>query len=141
MITSCAGLLHPETAVRREDLRRYARVPISLTEPAYRRPFVRDARRLLREMPADAAVVLLGSIATDKYCGILLEVFGERLLFPSAFVGRGDMSRGGLLLRAARDGNELEYVPVANAVRHGPRPEKLDPTTRVRVRVRQPDPE
>jgi len=81
VITSCAGLLHPETAVRSEDLRRYARVPISLTEPAYRRPFVRDARRLLREMPADAAVVLLGSIATDKYCGVLLEVFGNRLLF------------------------------------------------------------
>ena len=43
-------------------------------------------------------------------------IFGERLLFPIEFVGRGDMSRGGLLLRHARDGVELDYVPVAGAV-------------------------
>ena len=131
VITSCSGLLPPDAHVQRDDLRRYARVPIALSESAYRRPFVRDARRLFRSMPPDTAVVLLGSIATDKYCGVLLEIFGERLLFPSEFVGRGDMSRGGLLLRAARDGRELDYVPVATAVRHGPRPPKLDPSTRV----------
>jgi hypothetical protein len=130
VITSCSGLLSPETRVRREDLQRFARVPIAIAEPAYRKPLARDARRLLREMP-QASVVLLGSIATDKYCGVLLEIFGDRLLFPSAFVGRGDMSRGGLLLRAARDGRELDYAPVAGAVRHGPRPAKLDPSTRV----------
>jgi hypothetical protein len=113
-------------------------VPIALSESAYRRPFVRDARRLFRSMPSDAAVVLLGSIATDKYCGVLLEIFGERLLFPSAFVGRGDMSRGGLLLRAARDGRELDYAPVATAVRHGPRPAKLDPSTRVPAEPESP---
>ena len=140
VITSCAGVLPPDTAVRHTDLRRYARVPIAATEPAYRRPFLRDARRIRREAP-DATVVLLGSIATDKYCSVLLEVFGERLLFPAAFVGRGDMSRGGLLLRAARDGRELDYVPVAGAVRHGPRPEKLDPATRVRAAVRPADSE
>jgi hypothetical protein len=50
------------------------------------------------------------------------------------FVGRGDMSRGGLLLRAARSGEELRYVPVAEAIRHGPRPARLDPATRVRDR-------
>ena len=131
MITSCAGLVPPSTPVRREDLQRFSTVPIALSEPAYRKPFARDARRLRREMP-DATVVLLGSIATDKYCGVLLEVFGDRLLFPSEFVGRGDMSRGGLLLRAAREGRELDYIPVASAVRHGPRPAKLDPATRVR---------
>ena len=145
VITSCAGLLPPETRVGQEDLRRYARVPISPAVPAYRRPFLRDARRIRREMPG-ASVVLLGSIATDKYCGVLLEVFGERLLFPAEFVGRGDMSRGGLLLRAARDGRELDYVPVVSAVRHGPRPAKLDPSTRVRdaiatTRVRNAEPE
>jgi hypothetical protein len=132
VITSCSGLLAPETRVRREDLKRFAKVPIALTEPAYRKPFARDARRILRERP-DATIVLLGSIATDKYCGVLLELFGDRLLFPAEFVGRGDMSRGGLLLRAAREGRELEYVPVARAVRHGPRPAKLDPSTRVRL--------
>ncbi|HEU4438341.1 MAG TPA: hypothetical protein VFT36_03785, partial [Methylomirabilota bacterium] len=63
--------------------------------------------------------------ASDKYVGVLLEVFGERLTFPAAFVGRGDMSRGGLLLRCVRAGRELQYVPVAGAVRHGPRPARL----------------
>jgi hypothetical protein len=132
VIVPGAGLVSPETPVRRRDLLRYARVPISPGEPKYRRPFLRDVQRLAREASPETTVVLLGSIATDKYCGVLLEVFGTRLLFPSDFVGRGDMSRGGLLLRAARDGRELPYAPVAGAVRHGPRPAKLDPKTRVR---------
>src|SRR5262245_29721175 len=117
VITPSAGLVTPDTFVRRRDLLRYAKVPISLTEPAYRRPLLRDVRRLAREDDG-TTVVLLGSIATDKYCGILLEVFGPRLLFPPDFVGRGDMSRGGLLLRAARSGQELSYAPVAGAPRH-----------------------
>ena len=37
------------------------------------------------------------------------------------------MSRGGLLLRCARSGEELTYLPVQGAVRHGPRPPKLTP--------------
>src|SRR5436853_212688 len=74
----------------------------------------------------DATVVLLGSIATDKYVDTLVGVFGKRLVFPSAFVGRGDMSRGGLLLLATRSGAELDYVPVDGAVRHGVRPPKLE---------------
>ena len=72
-------------------------------------------------------IVLLGSVATGKYVDVLLDVVGERLLFPTDFVGRGDMSRGGLLLRKAAEGVELEYVNVAGAVRHGPRPPKLPP--------------
>ena len=132
VITSCAGLLAPEQVVRHGDLRRFARVPIAADEPRYRRPLARDARRLRESIAGDAPVVLLGSIATEKYCGVLLEVFGPRLSFPANFVGRGDMSRGGLLLRAARSGEELPYVPVAEAARHGPRPAKLDPRTRVR---------
>jgi len=133
VIVPGAGLVAPHTPVRRRDLLRYARVPVSPAEPKYRRPFLRDVRRLARDAGPETTVVLLGSIATDKYCSVLLDVFGERLLFPSDFVGRGDMSRGGLLLRAARDGFELPYAPVAGAVRHGPRPAKLDPRTRVRV--------
>ncbi len=62
--------------------------------------------------------MLLGSIATDKYVRPLTSVFGERLVFPPAFVGIGDMSRGALLLRAARARVELDYVPLAGAVRH-----------------------
>jgi hypothetical protein len=132
VIVPGAGLVTPATPVRRRDMLRYARVPISPEEPKYRRPFLRDVQRLAREASPETTVVLLGSIATDKYCGVLLEVFGTRLLFPADFVGRGDMSRGGLLLRAARDGRELPYAPVAGAVRHGPRPAKLDPKTRAR---------
>jgi len=75
--------------------------------------------------------VLLGSIASGKYVDVLHAIFGARLLFPSDFVGRGDMSRGGLMLRCASSGDELPYVPVAGAVRHGVRPPRLDPSTRV----------
>jgi hypothetical protein len=78
--------------------------------------------------------VLLGSVASDKYVDLLLDVFGPRLLFPATFVGRGDMSRGGLLLRCVDAGKELDYVPVAGAVRHGPRPPKLQPRRWSRVR-------
>jgi len=71
--------------------------------------------------------VLLGSIASPKYVDVLGSIFGARLLFPIDFVGRGDMSRGGLLLRRAREGAELNYAPVTGAVLHGTRPPKLPP--------------
>ena len=124
VITPNAGLLAAERLVTAADLRRFARVDIDARDPRYRRPFERDARRIARGRP-DLEVVLLGSVASDKYVAVLLEIFGERLLFPPEFVGRGDMSRGGLLLRAARAGVELAYGPVVGAVRHGPRPPKL----------------
>jgi len=125
VITTNRGLLEPGYRVRPSDLVEFARVDLSAGWAAFEEPLVRDARRLAREI-GDAAVVLLGSIATDKYVGPLSRVFGERLLFPREFVGRGDMSRGGLMLRCANEGRELEYVPVANAVRHGKRPPKLE---------------
>ena len=74
---------------------------------------------------ADAQFVLLGSIASEKYVQVLSAIFGSRLVFPATFVGRGDMSRGGVLLRAAAASQELEYIPVIGAVRHGARPPKL----------------
>jgi hypothetical protein len=77
-------------------------------------------------------VVLLGSVARGKYVDVLLPIFGDRLRFPIEFVGRGDMSRGGLLLRAAASGVELVYHSLTVGVRpRGPRPPKLDPMTRV----------
>ena len=81
--------------------------------------------RLASELDAATDIVLLGSIATGKYADILIGAFGERLRFPIDFVGRGDMSRGGLLLRCAQEGRQLEYQPVVGAVRHGKRPPKL----------------
>jgi hypothetical protein len=40
------------------------------------------------------------------------------------------MSRGGLMLRAVDAGEELPYIPVKGAVRHGVRPPKLEPIRR-----------
>lgn len=126
VITTNRGLLEPGYRVRPSDLEEFSRVDLSAGWAAFEEPLVRDAKRLAREI-GDAAVVLLGSIATDKYVGPLSRVFGERLLFPREFVGRGDMSRGGLMLRCANEARELEYIPVASAVRHGKRPPKLEP--------------
>jgi hypothetical protein len=98
---------------------------IDVESDAFARPLARDARLVERACGPGARVVLLGSIATGKYVDTLLDVFGPRLLFPGTFVGRGDMSRGGLLLRAARSGEELEYRPVAGATLRGARPPKL----------------
>jgi hypothetical protein len=94
-------------------------VDLSKAGAAFQKPLLRDARTVARAVPADTLVVLLGSIATVKYVEPLASVFGQRLVFPGEFVGRGDMSRGGLMLRHVRAEQELGYVPVANAVRHG----------------------
>ena len=119
VITTNRGLLAADAPVRSQELREFATVDIRADDPGYRRPLARDLAVLTEYHRAE--VVLLGSVATGKYVDVLLEVFGERLLFPVDFVGRGDMSRGALLLRAAREGRELAYEPVAGAVRHGRR--------------------
>lgn len=119
------GLVPADRTIHLDDLMAMARVPVDEAVPFYRDPLLRDAAALEREIGPDGRAVLLGSVATEKYCGPLLEVFGDRLLFPATFAGRGDMSRGGLMLRCARSGTPLEYVPVRGAVRHGPKPPKL----------------
>lgn len=124
VITPSWGLVPPDTPVDRDDLLAFAEVPVDLVEPRYRGPLDRDASALARFLP-EAEVVLLGSIASGKYVDALLALFGERLLFPEAFVGRGDLSRGGLLLRSVEAGEELAYVKVAGATRRGPRPPRL----------------
>ena len=131
VITPSAGLRSADTMVTREALLRFAAVDVDPADARYRRPLERSASALAREIGPDCDVVLLGSIASAKYVDILLRYFGDRLLFPSEFVGRGDMSRGGLMLRCAAAGQQLTYVPVAGAIRHGQRPPKLDPATRV----------
>ena len=127
VITPTDGLRPADEPVDLVRLRRFASVDIEGDDPRYRAPLDRDARRLARRVGPSGEVVLLGSIATGKYVEPLLAVLGERLRFPADFVGRGDMSRGGLLLRQAAADIELTYVPVAGAVRHGPRPPKLPP--------------
>lgn len=125
VITAGRGLLPTHTPVNSEDLQDFGTVSIDVGCEAYRRPLLRDARRLNRALGREAEVVLLGSIASGKYTELLLEVFGSRLLFPDSFVGRGDMSRGGLMLRASRSGEELTYAPVRGAVVNGKRPPRL----------------
>ena len=127
VITTNRGLLDIETPTNLKQLQAFSTVDIDLAEPRYRRPLLRAAKRIAEDIPNNCEVILLGSVATGKYVDLLLEVFGERLRFPSEFVGRGDMSRGGLMLRCAADNLELEYISVHGAVRHGKRPEKLTP--------------
>lgn len=130
VITADRGLVAPETRLRRDDLEQFCEVDISAGDERYLGPLRRDAAELCAALAPDDNAVLLGSIATGKYVDALLDTFGARLVFPNDFVGRGDMSRGGLLLRSAREGRELSYVPVAGAVRRGKRPPKLEPARR-----------
>jgi hypothetical protein len=134
IITANDGLRSPEHAVDLKTLRRYARGSIDEGNAGYRRPLLRDARLVEAAAGPGCEVVLLGSVASGKYVDVLEAVFGPRLLFPATFVGRGDMSRGGLMLRCVESGRELDYVPVAGAVRHGPRPPKLVPRRWSRAR-------
>src|SRR5438874_3089882 len=127
IITPTRGLVDAATKISLHDLLEFAGVDIHENDPRYREPLTRDARRLARKSSAECEVVLLGSIATGKYVDVLLENFQHRLLFPADFVGRGDMSRSGLLLRCAVDKTELPYVSVVGAVRSGKRPPKLTP--------------
>jgi hypothetical protein len=127
VITPTRGLVQAATSVTLSDLREFAEVDIEEGDPRYRKPLERDLRRLVRQLTPQCEVVLLGSVATAKYVGVLLEILRERIRFPGDFVGRGDMSRGGLLLRCAADRTELSYIPVQGAIRKGKRPPKLEP--------------
>ena len=131
VITANAGLRSPDICVTGDAIRSFAKGDIDLDNASYRRPLEKSARALADGLGGDTCdVVLLGSIASPKYVDVLQAIFGERLKFPVEFVGRGDMSRGGLLLRRAAEGVELDYVPVSGAVRHGARPPKLPPLCR-----------
>lgn len=121
VITSNAGLVDPQRIIGPRDLAAFGATEIEPDDPRYHRPLRRHARALQRELGPDTTAVLLGSIATPKYRDLLLAEFGPKLLFPRDFVGRGDMSRGALLLRAAAGDAELDYVPVQGAVVTGRR--------------------
>ena len=127
VITPSAGLRAADTRVTVDSLTAFAGVDVDAANRAYRAPLEREARAVLAAVGPECEVVLLGSVASGKYVDLLLPIFGERLMFPIHFVGRGDMSRGGLMLRCVTAGLELEYVPIAGAVRHGRRPPKLEP--------------
>jgi hypothetical protein len=127
VITPTRGLIDARMRIRLDDLREFAVVDIHEDDPRYRAPLERDARRLAKKIPPRSEIILLGSIATRKYVDVLLASLGDRLRFPADFIGRGDMSRGGLMLRCAVDRQELPYVAVAGAIVNGKRPPKLAP--------------
>jgi hypothetical protein len=127
VITPTRGLVDASTRIHLDDLREFATVDIHGDDPRFRAPIERDARGLEKKLPARSEIILLGSIATGKYVNVLLASFGDRLRFPVDFVGRGDMSRGGLMLRHAADGQELPYIAVAGAIVNGKPPPKLSP--------------
>ena len=104
-----AGLMLPETIVTQEDRRRISAVAIAEKNLEYRNPLDRDLTRLRELVSRETEVVLLGSVATQKYIAPLREVFGERVFYPKEFLGLGDMSRGGIMLRRCAVGAELEY--------------------------------
>jgi hypothetical protein len=130
VITPSRGLLPIDTLVTLDVLREFATVDIDPANPRYREPLERDLARLAKTA-RKTEVVLLGSVASGKYVEILLDHIGDRLFFPETFVGRGDMSRGGVMLRAARQGEELTYIRASGAVRRGTRPPQLEPIARV----------
>jgi len=127
VITPNRGLVPAATPLTLKELRAFGEVDIAEDDPRYRKPLERDVKKVAKVLTPKCQVVLLGSIATGKYVDVLLKSFGPKLVFPADFVGRGEMSRGGLLLRCAVDRRELNYIPVAGAVRHGARPPKLEP--------------
>jgi hypothetical protein len=126
VITPNAGLRAADTPVTLRSFQGFAATDIDLANPAYRRPLELAATAVRESVGQECEVVLLGSIASGKYVDLLLPVFGDRLLFPIHFVGRGDMSRGGLMLRCVTAGLELDYVPLKGAIRHGQRPPRLE---------------
>lgn len=136
VITPTRGLQPPSLPVSRTLLQEFGEVDVMSQDARYRGPLEADTRRLASSLESGARVVLLGSIATNKYLDVLVQELGGRLYFPLCFVGRGDMSRGGILLRSAAAGVELEYVRVASDVqRHGARPPRLPPLPRVGSRA------
>jgi hypothetical protein len=131
IITSNRGLVGADEAIGPEDLREFGDTPIDAAEPRFCGPLGKSAAALAAL--ASTEIVLLGSIATGKYVDVLLPILGERLFFPAEFIGRGDMSRGGLMLRCAANGHELEYIPVAGAIRRGRRAIRIEAMSFKRV--------
>jgi hypothetical protein len=113
------GLVPPDWKLTPERMKTMSRTPVDVKVRAYRKPLETEAKAIAGQLDEDAQVILLGSVATGKYVDVLLPIFGPRLRFPAAFAGLGDMSRGGLMLRAVRENKELEYTTL-DAPRHRP---------------------
>ena len=128
VITTNRGLMPTDTLITAGELDSFATDLIDAQNNGYSQPLVQTASGLANVASGDCSIVLLGSVASGKYTNHLLPIFGANLLFPLEFVGRGDMSRGGLLLRSATANRMLDHVPIAGALLRGKRPPRLLPT-------------
>ena len=117
VITSGYGLVPPDWPLTQERVKRMKKIDVDVATRSYTKPLKDHAQLLARALEEDAQVVLLGSVATGKYVDVLRPILGDKLRFPKVFAGLGDMSRGGLMLRAAREGRELQYTTL-DAPRH-----------------------
>lgn len=115
IITPTAGLVPHDAVIRTAKLRGFSRGRIHLKSTRYCASLRHSARKLALQVGAECELVLLGSLATGKYLDILAPIFGSRLRVPAEFIGRGDMSRGGLLLRCVRTNQQLSYIDAADA--------------------------
>jgi hypothetical protein len=119
IITMTDGLVSPTARITSQDLERYALC--SEGAAAAMSTLEETAVALSQRIGSDADVVLLGSVSTGKYTDLLAPIFGARLLFPRDVLHLGQLARGALFLRRARERHELEYMPVAEIVRAGRR--------------------
>ena len=122
VITPTKGLVAHDTLIQLPRLTGFSRIPINARNDTYRAALQRSARKLAGELRANCDLVLLGSVATGKYLDILTPIFGSRLRIPAEFVGLGDMSRGGLLLRCVREHRQLNYIDAAAFSTSGSQP-------------------
>ena len=114
IITPTAGLVPHDSSIQLAKLRGFGRVPIHLKNRLYCSSLRRSARKLAVNLDPECELILLGSVGTRKYLDILAPIFGARLRIPAEFVGLGDMSRGGLLLRCVRENRQLNYIDAAS---------------------------
>lgn len=123
VITPGYGLVPPDWRINEERMKRMRRIDIDVATRTYTKPLREHAELIARALDTqggDAEVVLLGSVATGKYVDVLRPILGDRLRFPKPFAGLGDMARGGLMLRAARLGVELEYATLDSNRKRAP---------------------
>ncbi|MGH7872435.1 MAG: hypothetical protein ACREQO_09470 [Candidatus Binatia bacterium] len=126
IITPTAGLVPHDSSIQLTKLRGFSRVPIHLKNRLYCSSLRHSARKLAVNLDPDCELILLGSVGTRKYLDILAPIFGERLRIPAEFVGLGDMSRGGLLLRCVRENCQLNYIDAASVTTPGPKRSRMN---------------
>src|SRR4029077_16627023 len=73
-----SGLMLPETVINLKQLQEISAIPIDAKNSNYRLPLQKDLMRL-REIAGSVDVILLGSVATDKYIAPVQAVFGKSL--------------------------------------------------------------